>query len=648
MAFSSHRCLGSTDIDEPDLSSVDAPWPRVLRNQKERTCVFENVCFDVRGDGWTYYADQHEFSTSSRRRTFRAGIDVWARGNFGRQGLVSEDLTFKVQRRPIPPRAAYLDAPLHVLVAPLAPSNFGHFLGNALFPAFAAIWRMFGAAATALDYQLIFHGPNQTDLQQMRRRCARWEGRGVREAAAKRGHGGGGGRAGGRRGRGGRTGRAGRRLAAMPPQSDPSSDSAAAAAVNNVSEARCAEHTRLVAKFVAGLLPGLSRHAALWSGSLGAVARQQQRSGSSRGSSGGGDGGDGSGGAGGGLLCARQLVAGTGELGFSTVHRLLNGTRRRVAPLLWGDFIEVMLQRFAATTTAAGPPRARATTLPLPMPVPAPGGMAGAAGAGGGEAEAAAAAGGSSALEVLLLRKVGRRAPTALGYRALGGLLRAAAAPWRVSDVDPSLLTVRQQLEIVSRSPLAVTPDGGISFLCAFLPGGASLLVLGTFERWLWVNDRRHRVYYCAPKPSARVACPVRGGASGLPPIAPAVRGPTAASSAADADCYDVAALQPCLDATLRSAVRAARLTWPVGGSRAASPASASDAASASPPDETADVAPRGGARKTRRLGKRRGAAVPQAQPTSSSGGKGASPVVGRTVLAGGQLELWDTADEKR
>ena len=628
MSFSSHRCLGSTDIDEPDLSSVDAPWPRVLRNQKERTCVFENVCFDVRGDGWTYFADQHEFAASSRRRAFRAGIDVWARGNFGRQGLVSEDLTFQLQRRPIPPRAVYLDAPLHVLIAPLAPSNFGHFLGNALYPAFAAIWRLFGAASTALDYQLIFHGPNQTDLQQMRRRCARWEGRGVREAATRGGGGGvpGRGRAGGRRGRGGRAGRAGRRLDAAAPQP------AVAADNGNRSEASCAEHTRLVAKFVAGLLPGLSRHPALWSGSLGAVARQQRSSSRSRGGDDGGGGGSGSGeGAGGGLLCARQLVAGTGELGFSTVHRMLNGTRRRVAPLLWGDFIEAMLRRLATTT-------ATTTARPMPMPLRAP--ALGIAGAGAGE-EAV-----GSGLEVVLLRKVGRRAPTALGYRALSALLRTAAAPWRVSDVDPSLLGVRQQLEIVSKAPLAVTPDGGISFLCAFMPTGASLLVLGTFERWLWVNDRRHRVYYCAPKPSARVPCPVRGSASGLPPIAPAVQGGAATNPALGAtDCYDVAALQPCLDATLRSAVRRARLRWPVGGSRAASSPATSDTAAA-PPNEAADVAPRGAARKARRSGKRRGAAMPKTQPRN--GAEEVSPVVGRTVLAGGQLELWDTADEKQ
>ena len=170
--FSSHHCLGGASSEEADLGSVDAPWSRVVRNQKERTCQFTNVCFDGQRQGWSYFADTSEFVGSRKR--FSAGLDVWARGDFGfaRAGPpASEDISFRLYRRPLPARARFLDAPLHVLIAPLAPSNFGHFLGNALYPAFAAAWRLFGAESTVLDYQLIFVGPNQTDLTSMRRRC---------------------------------------------------------------------------------------------------------------------------------------------------------------------------------------------------------------------------------------------------------------------------------------------------------------------------------------------------------------------------------------------------------------------------------------------------------------------------------------------
>ena len=170
--FSSHHCLGGASSEEADLGSVDAPWSRVVRNQKERTCQFTNVCFDGQRQGWSYFADTSEFVGSRKR--FSAGLDVWARGDFGfaRAGPpASEDISFRLHRRPLPARARFLDAPLHVLIAPLAPSNFGHFLGNALYPAFAAAWRLFGAESTVLDYQLIFVGPNQTDLTSMRRRC---------------------------------------------------------------------------------------------------------------------------------------------------------------------------------------------------------------------------------------------------------------------------------------------------------------------------------------------------------------------------------------------------------------------------------------------------------------------------------------------
>ena len=75
--MSSHMCLGGWDANPNgaggvDLGSVDAPWPQLVRNQKERTCVFRNVCFDGR-DGvrsWVYYAQNGEFAGARRVHPF--------------------------------------------------------------------------------------------------------------------------------------------------------------------------------------------------------------------------------------------------------------------------------------------------------------------------------------------------------------------------------------------------------------------------------------------------------------------------------------------------------------------------------------------------------------------------------------------------
>jgi hypothetical protein len=60
--------------------------------------------------------------------------------------------------------AIYIDAPLLIKVAALAPANFGHFLGNAMFPAFEAAWRFFGIQSLEMNYQLLFAGVNQVRL----------------------------------------------------------------------------------------------------------------------------------------------------------------------------------------------------------------------------------------------------------------------------------------------------------------------------------------------------------------------------------------------------------------------------------------------------------------------------------------------------
>ena len=50
-----------------------------------------------------------------------------------------------------------------------------------------------------------------------------------------------------------------------------------------------------------------------------------------------------------------------------------------------------------------------------------------------------------------------------------------------------------------------MTPDGGASFVLAFLPRGGSLVVLGSLERWLWANDGRLRAQYCQLRRDARL-----------------------------------------------------------------------------------------------------------------------------------------------
>ena len=122
-AFSSHFCLGGWDAGTDgtgiaDLGSVDVPWARLQRNQKERTCVFRNVCYHAgkhhagKGAdlGWVYFAQRDEFRMSKR---VRAGVDVWARGDFARMGDVSEDHSFALRHAAIPDGAEWLPTAVH-------------------------------------------------------------------------------------------------------------------------------------------------------------------------------------------------------------------------------------------------------------------------------------------------------------------------------------------------------------------------------------------------------------------------------------------------------------------------------------------------------------------------------------------------------
>ena len=432
MPFSSHHCLGGWDAVPPtrsaDLGSVDVPTSRLTRNQHERGCAFYNCCFSGAGE-LLYFARPGEFESASR--SFPSGIDVYSRGGFGR-AVPARDRLLAIRRSAVPAEAGWLTAETVVSLTLFAPSNFGHFLGNGLFPAFHAAWRFGGAAlATRRDsLQLLLGGRAFGNASQLRAgRCAGSQG--------ERGcHGAGGSGA------------------------DPA----------------------LVAKFVRGLAPGLTSRRVLWEEELPWLARAER----------------------GGLLCVRRLLVGGGGLSFSTAL----GTPPRRPPLpLWGDFIEHLSRGVL----------------------------------GGEQAEPPAA--------VLLLKR-GRRAPTARAAAELDAALRSALPPAaRVRRLDPAAMSVRDQLRAVAASPIGLTPDGGISLLCAFMPAGAALLVLGSLERWLWSNDRRVRAFYCSPEEGApRVPC--EGGSR---------------AGSVTADCYEAAAVRQCVRGVmLPRAIAHAAATWPL------------------------------------------------------------------------------------
>ena len=122
--YSSHHCLGGWDAGHgaggrANIGSVDAPYPRLTRNQKERTCLFRNVCFDGES-GWLYHARPQEFQGAHR---VRAAVDIWARGDFARSAGVSVDHTFAISRSAVPEHAQWLETATVVKLAALAPAN---------------------------------------------------------------------------------------------------------------------------------------------------------------------------------------------------------------------------------------------------------------------------------------------------------------------------------------------------------------------------------------------------------------------------------------------------------------------------------------------------------------------------------------------
>ena len=101
---SSHFCLGGWDpgVDlrnGADIGTVDVAAGRLAANQKERSCLFRHVCFDKQQGGWHYFAPKGEFRA---RRSFSSGVDIWARGDFGRASGFSVDHRFTVHHNGVP------------------------------------------------------------------------------------------------------------------------------------------------------------------------------------------------------------------------------------------------------------------------------------------------------------------------------------------------------------------------------------------------------------------------------------------------------------------------------------------------------------------------------------------------------------------
>ncbi|KAL3913565.1 MAG: hypothetical protein SGPRY_007938, partial [Prymnesium sp.] len=494
--LSSHTCLGGWDggsdqLGGADIGSVNAPPHRLLRNQKERSCLFRHVCFDAKKGVWTYFAPPGEFRAVGR---FAAGVDIWARGDFSRASHFSVDQHFVVHRGVPSDRVRYLDAPVLIKIAALAPANFGHFLGNAMFPAFEAAWRFYGARSLHMRYQLLLAGFNQTHLsRKMLHRCLEWarqeEGskRRLNHASAR---GMGNPRTRARRQRlqeqgerlhrrrlsamsvgvGGKAGEAGRRLGSLNSTSPTTSTLTHSEAAHNrrlrlrAATERCSLHTRLVNKFATELIPGLSEFPLLWEGSLSdklgihtsgtpnVSAHPDEDVSDVR------------------WLCARSFIVGTGDFGFSTVHQLLNGTRRRPPKLLWGDFIRRIIERLDPERPSES---SEAWTLPQPGRRCAASGpnvhtlsshtcthFLGIHGVDARHLSSAPHPLCTRACSVaLLVVKHGRRAMHSKAYGPLHSHMESVLKV-RTQIFEPATMRVADQIKTMGRGAIAITPDG--------------------------------------------------------------------------------------------------------------------------------------------------------------------------------------------
>jgi hypothetical protein len=242
----------------------------------------------------------------------------------------------------------------------------------------------------------------------------------------------------------------------------------------------------------------------------------------------------------GGRLCVRRLIVGTGDLGFSTVHRLANLTaRRRPAQPLWGVFIDKLLRRLDDRTTAhlvtgrdVKLMQLHATRLARTARSPRH------------YVHGAGHAGCMHLPGAVMVVKHGRRALLPTEYAPL--LARAERSLGAaVVALDAGRTPLRLQLAHTRRAAVGISPDGGSSFILSFLPRGGALVIFGALERWLWSADGRLRAFYCQPqRRDARFKCP---GSSPPPP-------PFLDAAAPRGDCYTLDAVSPCAQAMLSRA----------------------------------------------------------------------------------------------
>ena len=176
---------------------------------------------------------------------------------------------------------------------------------------------------------------------------------------------------------------------------------------------------------------------------------------------------------------------------------------------------------------------------------------------------------------VLLIIKHGRRALLPAAYRPLMALIKSRLE-LPVLAIKPAELPLRVQLAYARQSCIGVTPDGGTSFLLAFLPAGGAVVVLGSLERWLWSFDSRLRAFYCQPRRTDAVnPCPPSAhGAATSPLTNPAVGSGVARGSRRQAevsvvshglstDCYELEPVRRCVSRALLSALAHVHFTWP-------------------------------------------------------------------------------------
>lgn len=239
---------------------------------------------------------------------------------------------------------------------------------------------------------------------------------------------------------------------------------------------RCASHARAVHKFATELLPGLSDFPLLWEGSLAGRATAA---------------------AGTPWLCARSLIVGTGDFGFSTVHQLLNGTRRRPPKLLWSDFITHLIARLDGTrpsrlsdssglprrcalSTAASSRRTWVTLVSLML---------------------------IHSL-ALVVAKHGRRAVLSSQYEPLRAHVQTRLKiPTQL--FEPGSMSVVDQIRLVGRASISLTPDGG-EIAQSALETHSSILVctsLATCEPGHWCTRPTLRCGPSQVSPSFVLLC---------------------------------------------------------------------------------------------------------------------------------------------